>query len=104
MKSTARLFHSYTKKWLLGFLIISVVLMAAALIMALAPQMNILATVVAIMGIWAFGMHLSWQLGKLDIDNAETCLWLFRTNRNAGLLPILGFIFAFALQMMFGFA
>tara|TARA_R110002096_G_scaffold8802_6_gene35821 strand:+ start:446 stop:1435 length:990 start_codon:yes stop_codon:yes gene_type:complete len=104
VKSTARLFHSYTKKWLLGFLIISVVLMAAALIMALAPQMNILATVVAIMGIWAFGMHLSWQLGKLDIDNAETCLWLFRTNRDAGLLPILGFIFAFALQMMFGFA
>lgn len=104
VKSTARLFKHKTKKWLLGFLILTVLLLAAALLAALPSEMNILAVVVAIMGIWAFGMHLTWQLGRLDIDDAETCLRIFRMNRDAGLLPIAGFILAAVLQIMFGSA
>jgi 4-hydroxybenzoate polyprenyltransferase len=104
VKSTARLFHTNTKKWLLGFLILTIILLAVALITALSSNVNILAIVIAIMGIWAFGMHMTWQLGRLDIDNAENCLRIFRSNRDAGLLPIAGFILASALQIMFGFA
>jgi 4-hydroxybenzoate polyprenyltransferase len=35
------------------------------------------------------GWHLAWQLRQLDIDEPETCLWLFRSNRDAGLIPVL---------------
>jgi 4-hydroxybenzoate polyprenyltransferase len=32
-----------------------------------------------------------WQMRKLDIDDTEILLVLFRSNRNAGLLPVLFF-------------
>jgi 4-hydroxybenzoate polyprenyltransferase len=34
------------------------------------------------------GWHLAWQLVQLDTGNPEACLRLFRSNRNAGLLPV----------------
>jgi 4-hydroxybenzoate polyprenyltransferase len=104
VKSTARLFHTHTKKWLLGFQLASIFLMCAALVMAMRPDMNVLALLIAIMGIWAFGMHLMWQLRTLDIDDPENCLRLFRANRDAGLLPIAGFAIAAVLQMTFWIA
>jgi 4-hydroxybenzoate polyprenyltransferase len=104
IKSTARLFDTKTKGWLLGFMAISVTLLAAALVVAVDSRMNIMALLVAILGIWAFGMHLAWQMRSLDIDDAENCLRVFRSNRNAGLLPIAGFISAIALQMVFWLA
>jgi len=63
-----------------------------------------MALLVAIMGIWGFGLHMTWQLRTLDIDDAENCLRLFRANRDAGFLPILGFIAAASLQLMLSFA
>jgi 4-hydroxybenzoate polyprenyltransferase len=100
VKSTARLFQENTKKWLMGFLIAAVLLLCAALIMTVDEQVNIIALLIAILGIWAFGMHLTWQLRNLDIDDANTCLRLFRSNRDAGFLPILGFTFAAVFQMI----
>jgi len=35
---------------------------------------------------------------NLDINNADNCLMIFRSNRNAGLLPVLGFTCAIILQ------
>jgi len=104
VKSTARLFHTNTKKWLFGFLVISVSLLCLALIMSVSKGMNVMALLVAIMGIWAFGLHMTWQLRSLDIDDAETCLRLFRANRDAGFLPIIGFIAAASLQLILSFA
>jgi len=104
VKSTARLFQEHTKKWLLGFLIAAVILLCAALLMTVDDQVNIIALLMAILGIWAFGMHLTWQLRKLDIDDVDTCLRLFRSNRNAGFLPIAGFAIAAVLQMVFWIA
>ena len=104
VKSTARLFQENTKKWLLGFLIATIFLMCAALIIAVGDRINILALLISIMGIWAFGMHLTWQLRKLDIDDADICLHLFRANRDAGLLPIAGFTIAAAFQLLVTFA
>lgn len=91
VKSTARLFGENSKAWLRGFLVASVVLMAVAIILALIPGGNFLALTLALAGAWAFGWHMAWQLGRLQIDEPETCMRLFRSNRDAGLLVALFF-------------
>jgi 4-hydroxybenzoate polyprenyltransferase len=35
------------------------------------------------------GWHMAWQLRKLDTEDPDTCLRLFRANRDAGLIPVL---------------
>jgi 4-hydroxybenzoate polyprenyltransferase len=89
VKSTARLFGENTRLWLRGFMVASVVLMTAAIILALTPQASLTALLLALAGVWAFGWHMVWQLSRLDADNPDTCLRLFRANREAGLLPAL---------------
>lgn len=91
VKSTARLFGDATSKWLKWFIVISVLFFVAGLISALVPQVNVLQLVLALGGVWFFGLHLVWQMGQLDIENPENCLRLFRSNRNAGLIPVLFF-------------
>ena len=89
VKSTARLFGTDTARWLKWFLIAAVTLLGAGLILALGASVSVLALVVALGGVWAFGWHLAWQLRMLDIDDPARCLSLFRSNRNAGLIPVL---------------
>jgi 4-hydroxybenzoate polyprenyltransferase len=89
VKSTARLFGSRTRDWLRWFMAATVGLMGLAIIMALGPTANILILLLALAGPWAMGWHLAWQLGRLDTESPETCLRLFRSNREAGLLPAL---------------
>ena len=90
VKSTARLFGTATRAWLRGFMALAVLgLMAAALGALLAADAGWTAVLLALAGIWAFGAHLGWQLAQLDIDNPDTCMKLFRSNRDAGLLVAL---------------
>ena len=89
MKSTARLFGARTRQWLVGFQIASLSLMTLAIVLALAPKAGIAAMAVALVGVWAFGLHLLWQLRRLDIDDPASCLAVFRANRDAGLIPAL---------------
>lgn len=89
VRSTARLFGDDTRWWLRLFMAATVVLMAAAVLLALLPRGNPLALAVGIGAAWAMGWHMGWQLGRLDIDSPETCLRIFRSNRDAGLLPAL---------------
>lgn len=89
VKSTARLFGAQTPRWLRHFLIASVSLMGLAAIMALAPGGNALSMVLGIGAAWAFGWHLAWQMGRLDIDDPDRCMHLFRSNRDAGLIAAL---------------
>ena len=89
VKSTARLFGDETPHYLLIFLVLSVILLAAALIAGLVGTANILVLTVALGGPWAFGWHLSWQMRRLNIDDPEVCMMLFRSNRDAGLIPAL---------------
>ncbi|WP_416915036.1 MAG: 4-hydroxybenzoate octaprenyltransferase [Roseicyclus sp.] len=90
VKSTARLFADNTHLWLRGFLVATVVLMGLAVLVALG-QASVLAMVLALAGIWGMGWHMLWQLQRLDIDDAATCLRLFRSNRDTGLIPALFF-------------
>ncbi len=91
VKSTARLFGSSTGKWLFGFLVVSVLLLACGAIQALGDQNSPLPMLTSLAGCWAYGWHLAWQMRRLDIENAARCLMLFRSNRDAGLIPVLAF-------------
>jgi 4-hydroxybenzoate polyprenyltransferase len=90
VKSTARLFGDRTAVWLRGFMMVSVLLLALAVLLALLPAgASWAAVILALGGVWAFGAHLGWQLARLDADDPATCLRLFRSNRDAGLLVAL---------------
>ena len=62
-------------------------LLGAGLILALGGTVHVLQLTLALGGAWAFGWHLTWQLRRLDIDDPDRCMMLFRSNRNAGLIP-----------------
>src|SRR6056297_522448 len=85
VKSTARLFGANTHRWLRWFLVATLTLFLLAIVLA-APG-NILTLTISICGVWAMGWHLAWQLTSLDPDDSATCLRLFRSNRDAGLIP-----------------
>ena len=95
VKSTARLFGTDTPKWLLRFLIACVTLMGLAILLA-APSGQILTLVIALAGPWAMGWHMVWQMRMLQMEDMDRLLMLFRSNRNAGLLPVLFFAIALA--------
>ncbi len=87
IRSTARLFGDNTRTWLRWFLIAVLVLMGIAVLLACRDR-SILSLVIALGGPWAMGWHLTWQLGKFDADDGPGLLRLFRSNRDAGLLPL----------------
>ena len=90
VRSTARLFGAQTRRWLLGFMVLSVTLAALAVLGALlAADAGLPAVLIALAGLWGFGAHLGWQLARLDIDKPDVCLHLFRSNRDAGLIVAL---------------
>ena len=90
VKSTARLFADNTAIWLRGILILTMALMAAAALMALATA-KASGLALAVLGVGGMGLHMLWQLQRLDIDDADTCLRLFRANRDTGLIVALFF-------------
>ena len=90
VKSTARLFGENSPRWLRRFLVATVVLMAAAVILAV-PSGQTLALMLALGGVWAMGWHMHWQLRRLKLEDTARLLRLFRSNRDAGLLPVLFF-------------
>ncbi|MFK7874771.1 MAG: 4-hydroxybenzoate octaprenyltransferase [Paracoccaceae bacterium] len=97
IKSTARLFGDNTATWLRRFLVATTALMGLAVIYALLPVGSVLALVVALTGPWAMGWHMAWQLRHLDVDNNPILIRLFRSNRDAGLIPLLFFALALVL-------
>ncbi|WIV50554.1 4-hydroxybenzoate octaprenyltransferase [Marivivens sp. LCG002] len=90
VKSTARLFGEQTPAWLRRFLILTILFLGAATLLA-TIGLSVLELVIALCGVWAMGWHLMWQLVKFDPDNNTTLLMLFRSNRDAGLIPVLFF-------------
>jgi 4-hydroxybenzoate polyprenyltransferase len=40
----------------------------------------------------AFAAHLAWQVSRLDIDNPDNCLRVFKSNRDAGLILFAGLV------------
>ncbi len=83
VKSTALRFGVNTHKWLAAFFLAALALIDAAGWMAGAG-------LVFHMSIALAGMHGAWQLARLDTDNPERCLKLFRSNKLFGLIIFAG--------------
>jgi 4-hydroxybenzoate polyprenyltransferase len=79
VKSTARLFGARTRLALIGFYALAVLLIGLAGAAADAGP-------VFVIGCIFFGAHLGWQVDRLDIDDPDQCLRLFKSNRDAGLI------------------
>jgi 4-hydroxybenzoate polyprenyltransferase len=79
VKSTARLFGERTRLALLAFYALAVLLIGLAGAAAGAGP-------VFVIGCILFGAHLGWQIDRLDINDPDLCLRLFKSNRDAGLI------------------
>ncbi len=44
------------------------------------------------LGLVAFAGHLAWQIARIDIDDPDDCLRLFKSNRDAGLILFAGML------------
>ena len=87
VKSTARLFGEDARRWLRLFMTITIVLFGLAVVLA-ASDRSMLSLVIAIGGPWALGWHLTWQLSRFDPEDTDGLLRIFRSNREAGLIPL----------------
>jgi 4-hydroxybenzoate polyprenyltransferase len=85
IKSTALKFGAASIWWIAGFFFLALLLIEASLWLA---QTRLLAH----MGVAAAAMHAAWQVSRLDIDDPQRCLALFRSNREFGLLILLGLL------------
>jgi len=79
LKSTAILFGTRTKPMLAAFYGAAVLLLGIAGFAA--GGGSIFAA-----GLVVFAAHLAWQIFRLDIDDPDLCLMLFKSNRDAGLI------------------
>ncbi len=79
VKSTARLFGTRTRLALICFYGLAVLLIGLS---GAAAGTGIVFTV----GCVLFGAHLGWQIERIDIDDPDLCLRLFKSNRDAGLI------------------
>ena len=83
VKSTALKLGQATGKWLIGFF-------AGALVLIDLAGWLAGAGVLFHVGVAAAAMHGVWQLTRLDINNPDKCLKMFRANRNFGLIIFAG--------------
>jgi 4-hydroxybenzoate polyprenyltransferase len=79
LKSTALLFADRTKPALAAFSAAAVALIGFAGYLAGGG-------IVFALGLAAFAGHLAWQIVRIDIANPDSCLRIFRSNRDAGLI------------------
>ena len=86
VRSTALLFGNKTIYWLMGLYGVALMLFTAAFAVAIVPMP-------ALAGLLAAASLMSRQIRSLDIDNADQCLKLFKSNSIVGLLIFLGLVF-----------
>ena len=85
LKSTALLFGPRTRPLLAVFYAASVLLIAIA-------GLGAGGGAIFAAGLVAFAAHLAWQVRRLDIDDPDLCLVLFKSNRDAGLILFAGMV------------
>jgi 4-hydroxybenzoate polyprenyltransferase len=85
VKSTALQFGENTRGWLIGFFVLALVSIDAALWLAGA-------SFIAHMGVALAAVHAAWQIKRFELNNSALCLHLFKSNREFGLI-IASFLF-----------
>jgi 4-hydroxybenzoate polyprenyltransferase len=93
VKSSARRLGAATKPALVGFYAAALVLSALAYFLSGAAPAGLLLFVIA-------AAHLRWQIKAADINDADSCLRVFRSNRDAGLLMLAPFLLAAGLAQV----
>lgn len=83
IRSTALLFGKATPMAVGGFYGVTILLLGAAV---WAANLGVLAG----FGVILFAIHLIWQVKRLDIADGTGALRLFRSNRDAGLILLVG--------------
>jgi len=87
VKSTALKFGTATTKWVVGFYAITIVLLGLAG-SAVAMAWPYYA------GLMAGAAHLTWQVLTVNFDTPKSCLRLFKSNRDFGLIILVGIVIA----------
>ncbi len=87
VKSTARLLGRNSRKWILRFYAVAFTLILAA---GFTEHTGWPFAFVML----AAGAHMVWQVRRLDIDDPENCLTVFRSNRETGALIALALLAA----------
>lgn len=83
VKSTALKLGDASGKWLIGFFAGALILVDwAGWLAGAGPLFHI--------GVAGAAMHAVWQLTRLDINDPDNCLKMFRANRNFGLIVFAG--------------
>ncbi len=85
VRSTARLFGNRTREWLIA-------LYGGALLFFMVAFANAAVPMPALAGLLAAGAHMWRQIRVLDIDDADQCLQLFKSNSVVGWLIFLGLL------------
>ena len=80
VKSTARLFGDNSPRILAGFALLATLLLGIAILLT---GRNLL---IGWIGLAGFAAHMAWQLRIFKPDQGDTCLRLFRSNRDTGLI------------------
>ena len=92
IKSTAIFFGKNTKKWLTLFIILIGVCYLAAILDTFSLISQQKEIIISFIGIILFCVHLIWQNIQVDINDWRSCLRIFRSNRDAGLIIVLSLI------------
>ena len=79
VKSTALKFGAASIYWLAGFFAAALILLDAAIWLAEG-------SLIAHIGVAGAALHATWQLSRFTADDADRCLYLFRSNRIFGLI------------------
>ena len=85
VKSSALALGSATVPWVAGFFFVSLGLIDFAGVLAGAGAIFHL-------GVAAAALHAAWQLWRLNIDDPDSCLRIFRSNRDFGFIILAGAI------------
>ncbi len=79
VKSTARLLGANSRAWIRGFYAVAFCLILTGLLVDGASLLVVPLLCIA-------GGHMAWQVRSLEIDKPDSCLKLFRANRDTGAL------------------
>ncbi len=85
VRSTARLFGERTKPAITALYVGALVLLAAAYALGHTGP-------IAYLGLALAALQMGWQIRRLDINDGERCLMLFRSNEQTGWLIFLGLV------------
>jgi 4-hydroxybenzoate polyprenyltransferase len=88
VRSSALRLKEATRPAVAAFYAIATALLAAAITLSGAPAWTLI-------GLVPVAAHFAWQTARLDANDPERCLLLFKSNRDAGLLALAAMLFAF---------